>query len=134
MLHPEFRRVLIAEHEHHLADEALRARSLRGDRERHSRPVDPVLLRLCRLDDDPALELLAALEGRPAPAGRYVVAEVSGSIVAALPLAGGKPLADPFRPTAHLLPLLRLRADQLTRTPGRSRSLLTMLRWSAVRQ
>jgi hypothetical protein len=62
------------------------------------------------------------------------VAEVSGSIVAALPLAGGKPLADPFRPTAHLLPLLRLRADQLTRTPGRSRSLLTMLRWSAVRQ
>jgi len=38
-------------------------------------------------------------------------------VVAALPLGGGEPLSDPFRPTAHLLPLLRLRASQLEGQP-----------------
>jgi hypothetical protein len=33
--------------------------------------------------------------------------------VAALPLAGGPALADPFRSTAQLLPLLELRRRQL---------------------
>jgi hypothetical protein len=38
-------------------------------------------------------------------------------VVTALRLRGGEPLTDPFRPTAHLLPLLRLRAAQLERQP-----------------
>jgi hypothetical protein len=70
-------------------------------------------LRLCRASDDPALERLAALAERPIPFGRLVVALVNGSLVAALPLAGGCALRDPFAKTIHLLPLLELRARQL---------------------
>ena len=72
-----------------------------------------VELRLCKPADDPAIERLAALSERPVPFGRLVVALVDGRLVAALPLAGGYPLRDPFVKTAHLLPLLELRADQL---------------------
>lgn len=72
-----------------------------------------VELRLCRASDDPALERLAALAERPLPFGRLVVALVDGSLVAALPLAGGCALRDPFVRTAHLMGLLELRAQQL---------------------
>jgi hypothetical protein len=51
--------------------------------------------------------------------GRYVIAEVSGTIVAAQPLDGGAPIADPFRKTAQVLPLLQLRVDQLGRPTTR---------------
>jgi hypothetical protein len=70
-------------------------------------------LRLCRADDDPALDRLGALAERPVPDGRLVVALVDGSLVAAMPLAGGQPLTDPFVRTTHLRPLLELRAAQL---------------------
>ena len=70
-------------------------------------------LRLCRAADDPALERLAALAERPEPFGRLVVALVNGELVAAVPLAGGHALTDPFRRTAHLIRLLELRAEQL---------------------
>ncbi len=76
-------------------------------------PVDNVLLRLCCVSDDAAIERLAQLEGRTAPIGRHIVAEVDGVVIAALPLAGGKLLADPFRATSHLLSLLELRAKQV---------------------
>ena len=72
------------------------------------------MLRLCSVHDDEALERIAALEGLPVASGRHVVAEVNGAIVASLPLAGGVAIADPFRATAHLMPLLELRAKQLT--------------------
>ena len=72
-----------------------------------------MLLRLCTIADDPVLDRLAELEGQPQPKGRHVVAEVDGAVIAALPLAGGRPLADPFRFTAQLLPLLELRRKQL---------------------
>ena len=59
-------------------------------------PDEPVSLRLCRVHDDPALEQLAQLEGKRINPGRYVVAELNGVIVAAQPLDGGAPIADPF--------------------------------------
>jgi len=77
-------------------------------------PHGAIRPRLCSVHDDDALDRLAVLEGRPAPQGRFVVAEVGGTVVAALPLGRGAPLADPFRATAHLLPLLELRAAQLS--------------------
>lgn len=79
-------------------------------------PVDltAIALRLCRVGDELALVRLAALSERPVPAGDFVVAEVDGRIVAALPLSGGEPLRDPFVRTAHLLRLLELRAAQIT--------------------
>jgi hypothetical protein len=75
-----------------------------------------IALRFCRVGDDPALARLAALEGRPVPQGQFVVAELDGRIVAALPLDGSPPLRDPFVRTAHLQRLLELRAAQLMRS------------------
>ncbi|MGZ4463288.1 MAG: hypothetical protein ACXVZP_10645 [Gaiellaceae bacterium] len=96
-------------------------------------PTESVLLRLGRAQDAEALVRLATLQERRASTGRHVVAEVGGAIVAALPLRGGAVLADPFRRTAHLIPLLELRARQLTGNPTRRRPLggrLGIRRWS----
>jgi hypothetical protein len=57
------------------------------------------------------------------PRGRQLLAEVEGEVVAALPLAGGALLGDPFRRTAHFLPLMRVRAAQV-QAPSRSRRAL----------
>lgn len=72
-------------------------------------------LRLCKSDDDFALAQLGELSEQPVPVGRLVVALVDGRLVAAVPLSGGPALRDPFVRTAHLLPLLELRAKQLRR-------------------
>lgn len=113
MFHEEFRRLQMIENKRTLEVAAERAR-WSVVRQEEAVVVDrPVALRLCRIDDDPALERLALLEGRLLPQGRFVVAEVDGALVAAVPLHGGAAFADPFEPTAHLLPLLRLQAAQL---------------------
>jgi hypothetical protein len=88
-------------------------RPFRSSAGRGAADTSDVVLRLCRVGDDSQLERLAALEGRPVPFGRMVVADVRGRVVAALPLGGGHALADPFVRTAHLMPLLELRAAQL---------------------
>ena len=113
MFHEEFRRFQMIENKRTLEVAAERARWSVVQREEAVVVDRPVALRLCRIDDDPALERLALLEGRLLPQGRFVVAEVNGALVAAVPLHGGAAFADPFEPTAHLLPLLRLQAAQL---------------------
>jgi hypothetical protein len=67
-------------------------------------------------DDAHALTRLAALDSAPrqALAGPVLVAEVDGALVAAVALRSGRVVADPFRPTAELVELLRRRATQLT--------------------
>ena len=117
MMHPDFRLELIHERAHQLEQALGRSRVVAGKARRRAAPDEAVALRLCSVHDDPALERLAQLGGRAVPEGRFVLAEVGGEVVAALPLGGGEPLADPFRPTAHLLPLLRLRAAQLDGQP-----------------
>jgi hypothetical protein len=78
---------------------------------------DGLTVRAATQRDREAVRLLAALEGLPMPQGVVLVAEVHDDVVAALPLDGGRALADPFRPTKHLVALLELRAKQL-RTDG----------------
>jgi len=122
MLHPEIMKFLADEHV-----ETLR-RDARGSLRTAVRPgsaVDTrdIELRLCTVGDDGALAELALLSESPLPTGRLVVAAVRGRIVAALPLAGGTALRDPFVRTAHLLPLLELRAAQL-REPEPHRRLI----------
>jgi hypothetical protein len=56
---------------------------------------------------------LAALDSRRSPAGELLVGEVDGELVAAVSLTGEGSVADPFRPTADLVTLLKLRAAQL---------------------
>jgi hypothetical protein len=74
--------------------------------------ADPVSIREATLADGRAIDALAALDSSRRPAGRMLVAEVDGDIVAALPLDGGHAIADPFRHTAELVALLELRAAQ----------------------
>jgi hypothetical protein len=110
MIHPEFMKVLATDHFEQLRRDA---RVVRGLTPRPAVDTQDVELRLCRAADDRQLDRLAELAERPLPHGRLVVASVLGEIVAALPLAGGPALRDPFARTAHLLPLLELRAAQL---------------------
>ena len=63
--------------------------------------------------DERAIARLAELDGQPMVDGPYLVAEVEGGLRAALPLARGPVVADPFRPTEGLVRLLELRAAQL---------------------
>lgn len=72
-----------------------------------------VTVRLAGYGDAAALVTLAALDSAPFPEGPTLVAEVDGEIQAALPIEGGAPIADPFRPTSGLVQMLRLRAGQL---------------------
>ena len=120
MIHPEFMQFRVAEHLERLRRDA---RHVRGLTPRPVVDTQDVELRLCRVSDDPQLDRLAELEGRPTPRGRFVLAVVRGRIVAALPLAGGEPLRDPFARTAHLMKLLEVRAEQL-REPRPRRSLI----------
>jgi hypothetical protein len=110
MIHPEFMKVLAADHINALRRDA---RTVRGAARRPLADAQDVELRLCKVADDPQLERLAELSERPMPHGRLVIAASRGRIVAALPLAGGAALRDPFVRTAHLMPLLELRAAQL---------------------
>jgi hypothetical protein len=110
MIHPEFMKVLATDHFEQLRRDAL---VVRGQATRPAADTGDVELRLCRVADDLQLERLAELAERPLPHGRLVVAATRGEIVAALPLAGGPALRDPFAKTAHLMPLLELRAAQL---------------------
>jgi hypothetical protein len=59
------------------------------------------------------LARLAALDSASPPRGPALVAEADSRMLAALPLGSGRPIADPFEPTAEIVELLRLRADQL---------------------
>ncbi len=124
--HHEVRQFLAQDHAARLAVATWKQRSRRGVE------APTVALRLNSVHDDAALQRLADLEGRPLPHDRFVVAEVDGAVVAAQPLAGGVPLADPFRPTAQLLPLLRLRAEQVA-GPSKSRRPSLRRHWSLIR-
>lgn len=72
-----------------------------------------VTVRLADYGDSAALVRLAGLDSAAYPEGPTLVAEVDGEIQAALPVDGGPPIADPFRPTAGLVEMLRLRAEHL---------------------
>ena len=79
--------------------------------------LDPtVVIRAARGSDGDALEGLARLDSQRPLAGDVIVAEQDGALVAAL--AGDRLVADPFRPTAEVLELLRIRAG---RAPQRRR-------------
>ena len=108
-MHPEFTERMLHDYRHEL-DRKLELSNMRREAARQSeRPPEAVTLRLCCVGDDDTLDRLAILEGVPVPKGRHVVAEIGGRVVAAMPLAGGRPLGDPFRFTEHLFPLLELR-------------------------
>jgi hypothetical protein len=79
------------------------------------------------------LERLAALDSATPPRGPAIVALADSRMLAALPIGSGRPIADPFEPTAEIVALLELRAEQLQQNaprrrgwPGRVRSLFRL--------
>ena len=121
-MHPDFHQMGIDERQRELVEQVRNGFARRQAAEQLPTEPEAVVLRLCTVHDDEALERIAALEGLPVASGRHVVAEVNGAVVASLPLVGGAAIADPFRATAHLMPLLELRAKQLApeRRTGRT--------------
>jgi len=71
-------------------------------------------LRYAHGGDREAIVRLAQLDSQREPTGTLLVAESETGVVAALPLEGGDPIANPFVRTAELTELLRLRAAQLS--------------------
>jgi hypothetical protein len=69
--------------------------------------------------DRGGLERLAALDSARPPTGPALIAEADSRMLAALPLGSGRPIADPFEPTATIVALLELRARQTEAAPKR---------------
>src|ERR671933_2537369 len=71
---------------------------------------ETITIRASRSADAAELLRLAALDSADPIDGAALVAEVDGSLTAALPLAGGPAIADPFAESAHVVALLRAHA------------------------
>jgi hypothetical protein len=115
------------------ADRHAAARSVRAARRvRRSTVADGLrlVLRRSSAEDEGALARLARLDSAPRPRGDMLVAEVDDVIVAAIPLAGGPAIADPFRPTADVVAVLQARAELLA---GGARSPRARIRLPRVR-
>jgi hypothetical protein len=67
-------------------------------------------IRMATDDDADALRRLADLDSQRPLRGRIMIGELDGAPAAALALDTGRAIADPFRPTAHLVASLRTRA------------------------
>src|SRR3954452_15621526 len=71
------------------------------------------LIRPATPRDDVTLESLAALDSQRPIASPALIGERDGRPVAAISLADGRIVADPFVPTAQLAAILRMRAGAL---------------------
>ena len=71
-----------------------------------------ITIRMSEASDRAALGRLAALDSRDKLRGEALLGFERGALVAALPLDGGEPIADPFEFTAGVVDLLKLRAYQ----------------------
>jgi hypothetical protein len=76
-------------------------------------PSSPLALRLAVPEDADALERLCALDSAPFLRGPAVVAHRGAQLLAAVSIADGRAVADPFESTAGAVEILRLRARQL---------------------
>jgi hypothetical protein len=81
-----------------------------------------IVIRNAESDDEQALAVLGVLDGgQRQPKGRVMVAEVDGRLRAAVG-SNGAAISDPFWPSAELVSMLRVHADEpVARTIGLSR-------------
>jgi len=93
-----------------------------GRRDEDGRVGDPVTVRFAAPDDTGGLARIAELDSAALPAPPLLVGERAGRPVAALSLADGSVVADPFVPTADVVALLALRARQLRGVAPRRRA------------
>jgi hypothetical protein len=140
-MHPFLSAQLAVLHQNDLRRDAAagRARDRQARSEETSageKPAD-VVIRRATAADGPALAALSALDAAPMPFGPALVAEVSGSPLAVLPLDGRRAFSDPFRRTEELIELLELRAAQLRgeeATPSVRRHVLAWTLPAALRR
>ena len=71
------------------------------------------VIRLATESDAEALKDLAAIDHQDPLEGSILIGELHGEPVAALSLVDDRTISDPFRPTAHLLATMRVRARGL---------------------
>jgi hypothetical protein len=69
-------------------------------------------IRRARAEDDQALRPLAIIDSALPLTGDVLVAQLDGAVVAAISLTDGRSIADPFRPSADTVEILRLRRRQ----------------------
>jgi len=81
-----------------------------------------VTFRPARAEDAASLRRLAELDSARPPTGEALLAFVDGEPAAALDLATGAVVADPFRPTADVVALLQLRAAMVADARPRRRA------------
>jgi hypothetical protein len=76
--------------------------------------TSPITIRRATDDDARALDRLARLDSQRLPAGPHLIATVDDVPVAAISLASGRTVANPFAVTDHVVSLLGERAAHLT--------------------
>jgi hypothetical protein len=97
-------------------------RALQTQPELRTADAQPTItLRIAYPDDAQALARLAELDGATPLASPVLVAEVSGSPIAALSLSDFRTIANPFEPSAAPVQLLLVRARQLQHADERTR-------------
>ena len=90
--------------------------------------ANTLTIRPADVADAGALARLAAIDSSSPPTGDSLIAEVGNEIWAAIDIRSGAAIADPFRPTADLVDLLRYRATRLRGAEaGGRRSLARLL-------
>ena len=92
---------------------------LRPDTVSMNSSASPISLRRATLADERAVAYLAELDEAERLSGDVLVAYDGDRAVAAMSLSDGRSVADPFARTAHVVALLRLRAQQQRSRPAR---------------
>jgi hypothetical protein len=64
-----------------------------------------------------AIRRLAAIDSAAPPTGHVLLAEMGDELWAAVSVDSGAAIADPFRPSADVVDLLRFRAERLSGHP-----------------
>jgi hypothetical protein len=94
-------------------------------------PSASITIRRAYADDAPELRHLAALDSAACPpSAPLLLAEVDGELKAALSLADGRSIADPFTRTAELVELLRKAAAPADRHRRRGLALRPSARFA----
>ena len=76
-------------------------------------PANAYVIRQATSSDERTLERLAGLDGQRPLSGRALIGEIDGVPAAAISLDDGRVVADPFKLTAQLVPVLIMRRRSL---------------------
>jgi hypothetical protein len=74
--------------------------------------TEPITIRHSANGDRERVVELSQLDGRPAPTGDLLLAEIGGKLWAAVGIDDGAAVSDPFEPSGEVEGLLQMRAEQ----------------------